>query len=158
MQTMAGEDGSSGAVVKNGVALLPGIHLAQSRRARASGAAHNPPSWLRERVEGNRDRDLAFFSLPGTWFNRRFRWAGPTRRQQTAKGPSARLESRGVEIYERRGRIAQISLGETVVCIYIYGFCIYREGSYENVFNGHQAVDMYFGDEESLRTFVGCRW
>ena len=48
--------------------------------------------------------------------------------------------------------------GETVVCIYIYGFCIYREGSYENVFNGHQAVDMYFGDEESLRTFVGCRW
>ena len=25
------------------------------------------------------------------------------------------------------------------------------------VFNGHQAVDMYFDDEESLRTFVGCR-
>jgi len=49
-------------------------------------------------------------------------------------------------------------LGETVVCICIYGFCIYREGSYENVFNGHQAVDMYFGDQESLRTFVGCRW
>ena len=47
--------------------------------------------------------------------------------------------------------------GETVVCINFMDFCIYREGSHENVFDGHQAVDMYFDDEESLRTFVGCR-
>ena len=37
------------------------------------------------------------------------------------------------------------------------GLSIYREGPHENVFHGHQAVDMYFYDEESFRTFVGGR-